>query len=687
MGFSDIDLKIEYDSAIDDVYGDFFNKVLKHSTIYHRVGGKFNSKSLAACAEGLQDFIQKDGKMKLVLVPEFSKEDIDSINKGIKNPHEVITERWIQDFSEIRDKFTQDHVKALAWMLANDHLEIRIAVPTSKEGAILPDEQWKDSPLFRNKVGIFWDGNSNAISFFGTADFDDEMFGEYYHFRVYRGWDKSEGKYLEKDYEWFNQYWDGSRPKTEVSFRSIQVSDALRNSIIRIAPKLKSDIQLQSIPRLRPYQKKAVQRWIDCGRRGMFEMATGTGKTFAAIGCISEAMSRDKKLIVVIACPSDNLERQWQKELRKWNIDSTITSDSTRWARDLRDGIELTSRSDRKSVLVVITTYRTLSSEKFVSAIEKCSIPTFLIADEVHNSGSSTYRLGLSDLYKYRLGLSATLERYFDPDGTDIIVNFFGDTVYEMNMGDAIRKGFLVEYYYHIIPADLNGDEYDRYRKLTRTIARLWNSKDPEDIKKRENAINRRSWVIRDAEEKLGKLDEWVSHCREHVKYALIYCSERQMHSVKRILRNSDIVHREITAKNPSDPRERPSIIREFGNGRYDVIVANRVLDEGADIPAAKNCFMLASTGNPKQFIQRRGRVLRKYAGTYQDGNTKKHANIFDVIIIPQISPHYDKDEIRTERQILSSQIRRLEEMAGSALNADSAMKRIEELKRKFAIP
>lgn len=686
MGLRELDLNVEYDSATDDIYGDFFNPVLKQSVTYRRVGGKFDSKSLATCAEGLQDFIQKDGNMKLLLVPEFTRQDADSINRGIKNQHDILTECWIKDFSEIQDKFVHDHVKALAWMLANDHLEIKIAVPTKDDGTVMSRDGWRHNPLFRNQVGIFWDGANDPVSFSGTVDLDDKVFGEYHHFRVFRGWDESEKRYLEKDFERFTRYWNDGYSEPGISLKPASLPDALRDNLINIAPKSKSAIRLRSVPRLRPYQKEAIHKWIDNGKKGMFEMATGTGKTFAAIGCINEVRKTDKKLTVVIACPFDNLERQWQRELQKWGMDSMITSDGPNWIRNIKDGIASITVSDKQNLFLVITTYKTLSSEKFVNAIKRSNIPTMLVADEAHNAGSPTYRKGLSDSYQYRLGLSATLVRYFDPEGTEFISNFFGHTVYTMDIANAINHRFLVEYYYHIIPADLNTDEYARYRRLTSEIACLWNSKNPDDKELLEQTLIKRSRVIRDAEEKLDKFSEWAEQCKEHAKYALVYCSERHMKSVKKILRDSDIINREITAKNPSNPRERTEIIREFGNGRYDVIVANRVLDEGADIPAAKNCFMLASTGNPKQFIQRRGRVLRRYAEKYRDGSTKEHASIFDVIILPALSPDYDEDEIRTERQIISSQICRIEDMASSARNRDALLEQIEDMKRKFMI-
>ena len=686
MNFKNLELKSDYDSLTDNVYDEFFNKVLKSTKMYYRMGGGFSSKNFALCAEGLQEFIQNDGIMKLILMPEFNERDADSINNGVKNTDEVISECWIREFYEIREKFVQDHTKALAWMLANGNLEIRVVVPVNHNGSVISYTTLQRSQIFKQTTGIFWDEDNNTVSFSGNVNFDDELLGEYYRFRVYRSTDVSENKYLEKDFEEFEQYWEGRESHGEISWKTIPLPDAVKCNLIKIAPKSKSEIKLTNIPRLRQYQKEAVRNWIENDNQGIFEMATGTGKTFTAIGCIDKIKKSNKKMLVIIVCPFDNLERQWQKELKKWGFDSSVTSGNPKWHQNMRDKIASLKTVKSKNLFILITTYATFSSDKFVKTIERSDITTMLIADEVHNAGSPRNSLGLSNAYSYKLGLSATLERYFDPDGTQMLERFFGNTVYTLDLATAIQKKFLVNYYYYPIYVDLNDEEYEQYEMWTRLIARLWDSKSRQDREQLEKILLKRALIIRDAENKLKKFAEWVGEHSDDTKYSLMYCSENQIHSVKNTLNKNGIINREITANNPSDPKQRTDILNKFSSGHYDAIVANRVLDEGADIPAAKNCIMLASTGNPKQFIQRRGRVLRKFHGTYDDKSKKDHANIYDILIIPDISPGYTEDVIRTERQIVSSQIKRQEEMARLALNSNSCMAEIENIKKKFSI-
>lgn len=686
MSLRDADIRPQYDSIFDDVYGDFFNPVLRRSLRCSRAGGRFTSKNLAACAEGMQEFIQNDGRMELAMLPEFSEEDVEAIRRGIRDERDVLEEGWIRDMSEISEKFVEDHVKALSWMLANGNLEIRIVMPRDGEGKIVRHAALRESQIFKKKTGLFWGPGKDVLSFSGNIEYDDKMMGEYYQFRTYRSWVQDEMKYVDQDYKEFTRHWDGQAESGGVRLDTVQLPDAIRDSMIRIAPSSKSEIRLQLAPRLRPYQKEAVQRWADAGGRGVLEMATGTGKTFTAIGCMNEIRKRHKKVLVVVTCPFDNLERQWESELLRWGIQSQVTSRNAQWYTDMRDGMSALRVSDQERMLVVITSYSTFHNEKFTRAVSESGVESMLVADEVHNAGSPTRLAGLSDAYAYRLGLSATLERYFDEQGTAALQGFFGSTVFTLGLEQAIDHKFLVGYNYYPIYTDLTCEEYEEYRKRTRLIAMLWGSKKAEDRERLERELDARSRIILNAESKIERFAEWARAHEGRISHTLVYCSEVQMPRVKQILTECGAVNREITAKNPKNARERTAILREFARGTYDAIVANKVLDEGADIPAAATCVMLASTGNPKQFIQRRGRVLRRLPQGYADGRQKDHAEIYDVIVMPNGAQGYTASEAQVERQITSSQIRRQEMMAELSLNKDVCMNEVSSIKAKFSL-
>lgn len=686
MKLRNVEIKPQYDSISDDVYGDFFNPVFKRSQRCTRAGGRFTSKNLAACATGMQEFIQNDGSMKLVMLPEFSEEDVDAIRRGLRDEGDILSEGWIRDLSEISEKFVEDHVKALSWMLASGNLEIRIVIPKDRKGEIVSHASLHESQVFKKKTGLFWDSSGNVLSFSGNMEYDDKMVGEYYHFRTYRSWVEDEKKYVDQDYNEFRKYWDGHANAGNVQLEVVKLPEAIKNSLINIAPNSKSEIDLQTLPQLRPYQKEAVQGWTDAGCRGMLEMATGTGKTFTAIGCMNKIRKRCKKALVVVVCPFDNLERQWESELARWGIDSQVTSRNRGWYTAMKDGMSALEVSDRDGMLVVITSYNTFHNKKFTMAVKESNLKSMLVADEVHNAGSPTRIAGLSDSYDYRVGLSATLERYFDEQGTARLKEFFGETVFSLDLEKAIKHKFLVGYNYHPIYTELKADEYEEYKKRTRLIAMLWQSKKPKDRERLERELDMRSRIILNAESKIERFFEWAKMHEGQIKHTLVYCSETQMPRVKQILTEHDAVNREITAENPKNPRNRTAILQEFANGAYDAIVANRVLDEGVDVPAARTCVMLASTGNPKQFIQRRGRVLRQFPQGYADGGRKDYANIYDMIVMADDTRGYSTGELRVERQIAASQIRRQEMMASLALNKDVCMREITSAKAKFLL-
>jgi hypothetical protein len=222
----------------------------------------------------MQEFIQKnDGRMQLLLTASFSAEDAKAIKEATNNPNEVISNNWIRDLNEIKDKFVSDHTKALAWMIAKEYLEIKIMIPYRTDGSVVLNDELKGMNDFKIRTGIYWDKQQNAVSFQGNIDFDSKLYGEYYHFNVFRNWNSSEKKWVDKHHQEFEQYWNNSEIR-------------LNEELIKISPKSKDDIHLRKLPSLRPYQQMAVHNWGKNHHKGIFEMATGTGKTFKAIGSI-----------------------------------------------------------------------------------------------------------------------------------------------------------------------------------------------------------------------------------------------------------------------------------------------------------------------------------------------------------------------------------------------------------------
>ena len=707
MKFEELDILQYYDSRKDFVYGAFFNKILPHCDLYCRFGGVFSGKKFVQCAEGLQDFIKEnDGKMELILIPDFNDQDKEAFTEESKK--KIITEKWKIELDQIEDSFKQDHVKALAWMIAHEKLEIKLILPQDENGKPLTKNELKGKNIV-NEVGIFFnkDDGEDHLTFNGEIDFEK---GEVISITTSRPWKDNEVGQIDRDYQKFNSLWqeentceiDGITCKIE------SLSEELLEYFEELAPEKQEEIVLKKLPELFTYQKDAVQKWEDNGQIGIFEMATGTGKTYAAIGCLKKLEEQHEKLVVVIAAPYTNLVDQWENVCAEWYI-PTIKLDKG-WTKQIRNEISSINQASEKRLTVFICSHSKFARDELLDEIKYCKVPTLLIVDEAHHVGAGNSiidddgveaaegsRKGLIENYKYRLALSATIDRHHDDDGTDFLRNYFTgtkgiSTVKTLDLEEAIKKKFLCEYYYHISFVDLTADEYKEYKILTHQMMKYIFSKNPKVKSIGERIRIKRSKIVRDAKQKMERfVDIMKGKCGfSEAKHLLVFCSEKQYDDLDDILNNSEEKlgienpsYRRITYDNPKDKRERIKILRDFAEEDYKIILSNKVLDEGMDVPEAKRCIILASTGNPTQFIQRRGRVLRKFSDTYKDGTKKEFAEIYDVLVKPNIKD-MNEDAVKMEIGIIRAQLKKITEMSKLAKNKDDCLKKIQEFKNNL---
>jgi len=668
----------------------FFSPVLSNSIECMRVGGIFTSKNFLKIAEGMKDFIMKDGIMKLVLLPNFSKEDIEAINTGLKKEEDVLLENWINDYEQIDEEFVKDHTKALAWMLKKKFLEIRIIKIKDPQGKTVRPNDLENISLLRQKIGIFrGEGKKEFVTFRGNLDYDDD--GDYSHITVFRYWDSSEEKYCDEHYTEFEKFWEGEEFEyiQNYKFRTISLPTALKQNLIQLAPESKSEIKLERPLTLWKIQKEAIKEWKKNEFRGIYEMATGTGKTRTAIGSIKELEKHNEKFITIVVVPTDTLGVQWKEELEKWGFKTTLTMKSSNWKQEIKDLILLHKRKKIDN-LCIITSYVTFANEKFQEKLLETDAKKFLISDEVHHIGAPDAQNGLNYDYDFRLGLTATLKRYFDETGTEIIKKFFHGVVYIYTMAQAIKDKHLSKYKYHIREVDLTEEEYEKYQNESLIMARLYKKakKELDAYEKFKRAAERRANVVKEAFNKLEKLNEIITE-RNKLNFALIYCNPGQINDAQQILNNHKprpIFSRKITQKDTPTREEKEEIFQGMLKGNYDVILAIKILDEGWDCPEIKNCILMASSGNEKQYIQRRGRVLRPYREQYHDGSTKKFAEIYDLCVLPDIPPDSDKEVMLMERKLAEKELARMEIMAESAMNYPDCEKIISKLRKKFRL-
>lgn len=697
MNLKTLDLKKAYSSDSDDFLNEFYIPALQASIEYNRLAGFFSSKSLAIAARGILGLIKNEGKMKLIMSPIISKTDLDTILK-FEDHEKYIENQMLEELDKIEDEFVRDHIFALGWMLANDRLEIKVAIAYNDKKMLLDFEDLQQSGLFHQKVGILKDSDGNTISFSGSVN-ETAMgwLGNVEEFKVFRSWNSSEEEYVNTDISKFNRFWNNQSKKVKV----IDVPFAVKKKLIKIAPNDIDKINLAKWNettnkkiKLFEHQEKAIESWIQNGKKGIFEMATGTGKTFTALGCLQNVLENEKKMVVVIACPYDHLVKQWMDEIDVFGFTlDQIVADSTnpKWKDELANYM-FDIKNGVKDNLIILTTHVTFASNVFVEILKISDKKLLLIADEVHGLGAPQRQKGLIEDYDYRLGLSATPTRWFDEEGTEILLEYFGGTVFEFSLKDAINKinpanglTYLTPYDYKPSFVELDDFELEEYEILTQKITNLYRmAKNDNEKEKLLSLLSiKRQNIIKNANGKYLEFEKILDSIGDF-KHCLIYCLPEQMENVQKILNKRQIIHHKFTLhegtrrnKKYGGISEREFLLKKFADGTYDTLVAIKCLDEGVDVPPARIAIILASSGNPREYIQRVGRVLRRYSG-------KEKSIVYDILVLPTKMDSINNDFTELERKIVEKEFMRYKEFMNTADNKMECLSTIEHIENKY---
>ncbi len=420
-------------------------------------------------------------------------------------------------------------------------------------------------------------------------------------------------------------------------------------------------------------------------------MATGAGKTLTALYLACKVAEKNRPLSIVVVCPYINLVKQWEREMMRFGIRAVCCYGTQRsWAGELRDGYARLQFGST-SVQGIITTNATFLSPSFRESLDETIGHHLVIADEAHNLGSEKVKEVLPEFIQLRLGLSATPERHYDEQGTQAIFDYFGPVVYEFSLAQAIDAGVLAPYFYHPVLVDLTEEEAEEYIELSNRIAKavmFAESKADHDEKVMPLLI-RRSRLLASATEKLPALQRIVEEMKGRVEKAIVYCGDgrvedpideqqrRQIESATRLLGKEVGLHvRRFTYE--EDAEEREGILEQIQKGGLDAVVAIRCLDEGIDLPDVRLGFLLASTSNPRQFIQRRGRLLRRAPG-------KDHAVIYDFIVQPpDFGGDWSDAAFNTERRLFQRELSRILDFCKTAKNGPTALQALQGLRQKY---
>ena len=702
MSLKDSCIKSEYRSLIDNVVQDFYVPLLKEAVTYRRAVGFFSSSSLVDISKGIAALAKRRGKIQLVASPYLSDEDIEAIRNGYEKRNVIIENALLSQLSdENMDFYSMERLNLLANLIAEGILDIRIAYTEDDRGI----------GMYHEKMGIIEDAEGNKVAFSGSMnESSTAMSINYETIDVFRSWgDEFEANQAQLKENAFVSIWNDTEPNIHVlEFPSISQAlidkykkkrssfdiDELQFFDVPIKRKNVSEKRIGArIPKdisLYEYQKEAIVSWAGENYRGIFDMATGTGKTLTGLGAVSK-LSEDvcDELSVFILCPYQHLVEQWVEDIVKFNIKPIIgysASPQKDWKKRLQKAIKDQKVRKDKSFFCFVTTNATFSSKFVQDIIEEIKAPILLMVDEAHNVGAKTYAKLLDDRFQYRLALSATLARHRDEEGTAALYNFFGRKCIEYTLERAIREDKLTPYKYYPVVVYLNEDELFTYEYYTQEISKCI-IKDKNGKTKLnsygETLAIKRSRVVAAAAQKLDALR------REIVPYKnknniLVYCGAtnvinenadrsetdegdiRQITAVTRILGNEfDMSVAKFTADESMD--ERTQIKANFSKGeRLQVVVAIKCLDEGMNIPGIRTAFILASTTNPKEYIQRRGRVLRKAPG-------KNFAEIYDFVTLPRpLDDVYSltKEAASKDLALVRNELERIKEFGRLAMNS-----------------
>lgn len=721
MSFRDLIIKDEYRSNYYDISKDFYIPILEEAIIYKRAVGYFSSSALAQISKGISGLAKNQGKIQLVASPHLSPEDVEAIKQGYENRNEIIKESLLKELRDPENTYEKNQLDLLAKLIAGEILEIKIAFL----------EENNSIGLFHEKMGIIEDSEGNKIAFSGSMnETKNALKINYEAIDVFCSWQTEfeKKKVIDKENR-FNQIWDNEEKGIKIiEFPEIseEILKRYENKMTSLEDYIEEDElygikesykeyvveEKRGIPKIpagfkfHDYQKEAIEEWERQDYKGIFDMATGTGKTYTGLGALVRLSEKlDHNLGVIIVCPYQHLVEQWVEDIEKFNINPIIgysSSSQKEWKDILKNAIRLKNLGVKDSdFFCFICTNATFASDYVQSLIDLSKNEILIIVDEAHNFGSMKLIKLLDNRFYYRLALSATMDRHNDIQGTLSLMSFFGNKCISYDLSRAIDEKKLTKYKYYPILVSLNETELEKYISLTNEISRCISKNKNGKIKLSERGKRlaiERSRVVAGAEEKLFKLRENIKGYLKS-NHILIYCGAtnvldenqnikidedeiRQIDAVTNILGNElNMKVAQFTSK--ENIKTRKIITEEFKKGfNLQALVAIKCLDEGVNIPSIKTAFILASTTNPKEYIQRRGRVLRI-------SENKEYAEIFDFITLTRNLKDLNsltEYQIRKEQGLIKNELKRGHEFARLSINSIEAESILLKIKDSYLI-
>ena len=664
--------------------------------------GFFSSEILVSLAPGLASFINcSDESLRLIISPVLRTEDREAIELGTVSTEDIVCET-LEDFILTENAIAQHTLKCLSWMLRHRRVEIKIAL---MKNALFHPKVW----LFRDNDDVIAAHGSSNMTQAGIQKNIEQM-------SISKSWEDTNQFYItEKFCDQFRQLWanydeactvipipqaieenllktyNSDIPPTETEFHTLyeQETKSMEESVetydfnksTRPSFAVPSELRFEDGPF--EHQGRAIKVWCEANYHGILEMATGSGKTIAATICAYRLYEAEKPLLIVVTAPYIPLIQQWCDEILPFGlkpINLTEVNGAKGRAAELSK-LKRRLRFGSSDVEIVVVTHRTLCNNDFKTELETFGCKTLLIADEVHNLGSEGFITNPPEFFDYRLGLSATPIRQYDEEGTEQLFSFFGPIVFQFTLEEAIGR-CLVEYEYYVHPVELTEDEMEEWYDLTEKIGKnAWRQEDENsDDEYLMNLLIKRRALLETAKNKVAALEKVLtSENLGKLRYTLIYTSDKepqQLKDVNALLNKHGVLFHQLTYEETGNRKETAQIIQAFQEGTLGILTAKRVLDEGVNIPQIEKAFILASTTVERQWVQRRGRLLRTCRET-----GKTHSEIHDFIALPPDLDNIDD----TARALIESELKRIQAFARLAMNAgknDGPLNLIDQLVR-----
>lgn len=664
----DLSLTEEYRTTECDVVKHFFAPCLSRAREYRRAVGYFRSSIFTVLPLEMIEFARSGGHMKLVCSPNMSVEDVAELADASDRQTEVVNQSIERDLSELEETYAvSEPIAILGTLVRANVLSIKIAIRVP------------DIATYHEKMGVFEDENGDRVSFKGSSN---ETFsgwhpeGNLESIEVFASWwDSSNNRRTRRHRDYLERLW-----RNEVSgVRVLEFSYANRKRLIKagfdsidaLEERIKKGAKDAGRP-LRPHQDKTLANWRAAGHRGIVKHATGSGKTFTALKGVAEWLEDGGVAVIVV--PTKALLVQWRKEIKDVLPEASVLecSGDVDWRAGGRVGHQ-SRKSQGKLDRIILVTLQTASDQDFIQRL-KVGKHTLLVADEVHRVGSPRFGALMSIDAGGRLGLSATPERYGDPEGTRRIKEYFGEVLEPVvDLAGAIADGYLCPYEYRFHQVLLTEDEINEWNSLTANIVRVCGqiSADEKGLSEQcSRLLFRRARIAKKAAAKIDKARDIVSREYKEGDRWLVYCEDRQqLDAVREAIETLALRPLVYYSEMDADSNATLEWFRESGG----ILVSIRCLDEGVDIPRATHALILASSRNPREYTQRRGRVLRQ-------AREKTFATVHDVMVVPD-----ETEPVATFRGLVQGEISRALEFAKGAINQSTNLK-LRDLARRLEI-